>query len=141
MSTRTLLAMSSSAAVALLASVIALAEPPVPNPEQSKQVREAFANMGLEYEPFTYLKTNQTAHIFRFPETSDDATLKGLPNPPFAFGLNLTVTKVTDKGLKALAPLENLIYLNLSGTKVTDEGLKARARLKTTPLSTCSLRR
>jgi hypothetical protein len=44
--------------------------------------------------------------------------------------LNLGNTKVTDAGLKELAPLENLTTLGLKGTQVTDAGLKELAPLK-----------
>jgi hypothetical protein len=38
--------------------------------------------------------------------------------------VNLGGTKVTDAGLKELAPLKNLTELYLTGTKVTDAGVK-----------------
>jgi internalin A len=39
-------------------------------------------------------------------------------------------TKVTDPGLKELAPLKNLVALNLIGSKMTGAGLKDLAHLK-----------
>ena len=44
--------------------------------------------------------------------------------------VNLSWTKVTDAGLKDLAPLTQLQTLDLSETKVTDAGLKDLAALK-----------
>jgi hypothetical protein len=45
-------------------------------------------------------------------------------------GLDLEFTKVTDMGLKDLAPLKQLQRLDLRSTKVTGAGLKALAPLK-----------
>jgi|GEM_PF-2505728 len=44
--------------------------------------------------------------------------------------VQLSNTKVTDAGLKELAPLKNLTTLDLGGTNVTDAGLKELAPLK-----------
>ncbi len=56
--------------------------------------------------------------------------LAKLPAPKTPFGLDLYHTKITDAGLKELAPLKNLHYLNLDATKITDAGLKELASLK-----------
>jgi hypothetical protein len=45
--------------------------------------------------------------------------------------LDLRKTKVTDKGLEALAACKNLTYINLFGTEVTDVGLATLAKIKT----------
>ena len=44
--------------------------------------------------------------------------------------IDLSNTKVTDAGLKELAPLTNLELLDLNGTQVTDAGLKELAHFK-----------
>jgi hypothetical protein len=46
-----------------------------------------------------------------------------LPAPNAPFGLDLVSTRVTDGGLKELAPLKNLTTLKLRETKVTDVGV------------------
>src|SRR5260370_5763137 len=53
-----------------------------------------------------------------------------LPQPPRAFGLILTGSKVTDAGLKELAGLKSLQSLAIGGTHVTDAGLKELAGLE-----------
>jgi len=52
-----------------------------------------------------------------------------LPGKPVV-GVNLDGTKMTDAGLKELAPLKNLTTLNLGNTQVTGVGLKELAPLK-----------
>ena len=52
-----------------------------------------------------------------------------LPAPAQAFGLNLTISGLTDEGLKELASLKQLTSLYLYRTKVTDVGLKELAPL------------
>jgi internalin A len=59
-----------------------------------------------------------------------DAGLKELAPLKNLTTLNLTSTQVSDAGLKALAPLKNLTTLVLTGTEVTDAGLKNLAPLK-----------
>ena len=68
---------------------------------------------------------------------SQSATLKGLPQPDFPFGLSLRGPKVTDADLKELAPLKQLQALHLAETKITDVGLKELAGMK--PLQSLSL--
>src|SRR5271170_1713675 len=55
---------------------------------------------------------------------------KVTPTLPFAFGLDLYGTQVTDAGLKDLKELKNLTLLNLGFTQVTDAGLKDLKELK-----------
>ncbi len=67
---------------------------------------------------------------FRFPEWRP-GEMAQLPQPPRPFGLDLTLTQVTDAGLQELIGLNHLQTLNLSScTRVTDDGLKEFARLK-----------
>jgi len=61
--------------------------------------------------------------------TRDDK-LPGKPVIGVNLGMSVISTKVTDAGLKELAPLKNLSTLDLSGTAVTDAGLKELAPLK-----------
>ena len=44
--------------------------------------------------------------------------------------LSWRLTKITDKGLKDVAKLQNLTHLNVSGSKITDAGLKEAAKLQ-----------
>ncbi len=59
-----------------------------------------------------------------------DAGLKELAPLKNLTTFNLNGTEVTSAGLKELAPLKNLTNLDLWGTKVTDAGLKELANLK-----------
>lgn len=74
---------------------------------------------------------NQTA-VAR-PRTDTDARLEefapSLARLPNRTTLTLTGTKVTDAGLKALAPVHHLTDLELDGTAVTAQGLKELAPL------------
>ncbi len=53
-----------------------------------------------------------------------------LPAPPAAFSLDLSLTRVTDAGMRELAGLNGLQDLRLALTQVTDAGLKELAGLK-----------
>ena len=105
-------------------------EPPEPTNEQLAAAKNEYAKFGATYEPFTNQKTKQTFHHFIMPPKTTDADLKGLPNLPFSFGLNLQDTQVTDAGLKELKELKNLTILNLRGTRVTDVGMKELKNLQ-----------
>jgi internalin A len=67
-----------------------------------------------------------------------DAGLKELAPLKNLTSLDLEQTAVTDAGLKELATRQNLTALNLGGTRVTDAGLKELAPLNN--LTTLSLR-
>jgi hypothetical protein len=135
----------------LLSAVEACARQDKPTPEQLKEAKDvkeakdAFAKLGATYEgptkprakppfhiylyppppsAFTEPGTKRTVHRFRMPPGTEDRDLNVLPNPPFAFELDLSGTKLTDAGLKELAPLKNLTTLLLPGS-VTDATLRA----------------
>jgi hypothetical protein len=97
---------------------------PEPTPEQLTAAKEAYAKFGAEHDYIAKI------HLFLMPQGTTDADLKGLPDLPFQFGLDLICPKVTDAGLKELTALKNLTTLYLDGTKVTDNGLKELKNLK-----------
>jgi internalin A len=76
--------------------------------------------------------------VFQFTEWKEGVLAK-MPDPGTRFGLCLSLTKVTDAGLKELAGLKSLQALYLAGTQVTDAGLKEAAGLKS--LQTLDVRR
>jgi hypothetical protein len=105
-------------------------KPVQPTAKQLADAKEAYAKFGAKYGTTKNPKTEQTFHSFFMPNTTTDADLKGLPDPPFSFGLDLISTKVTDAGLKELKELKELTSLNLLFTQVTDAGLKELKELK-----------
>jgi repressor of nif and glnA expression len=116
----------------LFLALVAWAEDPPKEPtaEQLKEAKDAFAKIGADYKAVTDPQTKRVTHSFKMPEKTQDADLKNLPNPPFAFRLALIGTQVTDTGLKELKDLKNLTGLRLANTKVTDVGLKELKGLK-----------
>jgi internalin A len=120
--------------LALVLSLLALVfwrfSPAEPTAEQIQKARADFAALGASYDTTTDPRTKQAIHAFLMPKTTQDHDLKTLPNPPFAFTLNLTLTQVGNAGLKELAVLKNLTTLKLSNTAVTSAGLKELAALK-----------
>jgi len=57
--------------------------------------------------------TGQKIHTFKFPvDGATDQSLSGLPDLAFHVSLDLTHTKVTGVGLKALKNLKNLTSLD-----------------------------
>jgi Leucine-rich repeat (LRR) protein len=66
-------------------------------------------------------------HALYLASAEDD---KRAASPEAVVVLDLSDTRVSDAGLKELAPLKNLQILDLSGTRVTDAGLKELALLK-----------
>ncbi len=95
--------------------------PDEPSVEQLAAADKAYARFGAK----------RWGRSFFMPEKTTDADLKGLPNLPFRFDLNLSATKMTDAGMKEIKELKNLIYLSLNGTgdlsrdaNVTAAGLK-----------------
>src|SRR5262249_28356701 len=104
---------------------VALAEDPPAEPtaEQLRQLKDTFAKAGAEYFTVRDPRTRQTQHWFRMPATND-AALKKLPPSPFAIGLDLDHSNVSDAGLRDLTGLDNLVLLGLASTQVTDAGLK-----------------
>jgi internalin A len=91
-----------------------------PTQEQLDAAIEAFGKHGGMLATGTDPQTKRTTRIFNLPSKTTDADLKGLPNLPFLFGLDLPDTKVTDAGIKELKNLQNLDSLWLTDTKVTD---------------------
>jgi hypothetical protein len=96
-------------------------KPPAPA-EQLEAAKEAYAEFGAEYDNDS--PATQGIPCFKLPPSTTDANLKGLPNLPFRFGLNLHGTHVTDAGLKELKNLKNLTSLYVGDTQVTDGGMK-----------------
>lgn len=93
-------------------------------------------NIEVTDRTLTVLRELALLHLLARATASDT---RGRPDCSAAItSLCLGANKVTDAGLKELAPLKNLTYLNLSGTKVTDRGLKELACLgKLTELCLC----
>ena len=102
----------------------------VPSPKQLEQAKEAYAKYNAQYR---YSKNDygKELHIFIFPSYTKDEDLEGTPDLPFAFGLNLFRTKITNNGLSHLSRLKNLYLLDLppnlpsmiSNPQITDDGL------------------
>jgi RNA polymerase sigma factor (sigma-70 family) len=106
-------------------------KPPEPTAEQLAAAIEAYAKIGARHRAETNSKTMQITHIFRLRDQITDTDLKGLPELPFGFGLDLTLdTQVTDAGVKELKNLKNLTKLHLTLTQVTDAGVKELKELK-----------
>jgi internalin A len=99
-------------------------------PAELAAANEAYAKFGATHEANFNPQTNQILHTFKMPMATTDANLKGIPQLPFSFGLDLFRTKVTDAGMKEIKELKNLTYLGLWLTKVTDAGLKDIKELK-----------
>ena len=135
------------AALVLLAALLLAgwAEPagPAADPALPEEVVRAWKEAGAEVG---WLETNQLGYLsfrsqqpqgeladrvpaFRFIVRWEDNVPK-LPDPGTPFGLDLSLTGVTDAVLKELAGLKGLQTLDLSGTWVTDAGLKDLAGLK-----------
>ena len=110
---------SACGAVLMVAALVSSAvpgqdTPPEPTAEQLKKAGEDYAKVGAYYRAETDPLTERVAHSFRFAPKTRDANLKNLPNPPFPFSLVLSVTQVTDAGLKELK--EALPNCRISGT-------------------------
>ena len=88
-----------------------------------QKAKDAFAKLGANHAAQTDPQTKRVLHLFRMPQSVRDADLDALPDPPFAFGLLLLGTQVTDAGLKTIAARAN--HFDLSETRVTDAGLKS----------------
>ena len=69
----------------------------------------------------------QSVPSFHFRQTPNEK-FSVLPPPEVPFGLS--ISNVTDAGLKNLARLTQLQHLQLTGPQLTDAGLKELARLK-----------
>jgi internalin A len=67
--------------------------------------------------------------VFQFNEWKEGVLAK-MPDPGAPFGLGLSLTKMTDEGLKELAGLKSLQAVYIAGTQVTDAGLKELAGWK-----------
>ena len=88
-----------------------------------QKAKDEYAKIGAFYQEVTDPLTKRVSHSFRLPYNRDPE-LKNLPNLPFSFGLRLTLTEVTDVGLKEMKDLKNLTALQFRDTKVTHVGLK-----------------
>lgn len=66
---------------------------------------------------------------FRFPFRSE-THISGLPVPTVRFGLDFSLTSVTDAKLKELARFKSLHTLNLDGSRISDAGLKELLHLQ-----------
>jgi hypothetical protein len=98
------------------------AQTPEPTEHQLSDAKAAFAKLGGKLNQQKGFA--QTYYVFNLPaETTDDVLLR-LPVVPFPYGLALEGAKITDTGMQHLAKVENLNFLDLSETKVTDRGLK-----------------
>jgi hypothetical protein len=124
----------------LLWAVVVQAEDPPrePSAAELEEAKAAFAKIEVIHVAHTDPQTKRVEHQFHMHTGIQNADLKKLPNPPFAFTLYLSGTQVTDAGLKELKDLKNLTALDLSGTQVTDVGLKELRDLKN--LTTLNLR-
>src|SRR5580704_16778263 len=100
-----------------------LQKPPEPTTEQLAAAKEACAKFGAAFYPVSDSRKKQTNHYCRLPSTTTNADLKGLPDLPFNFTLNLNGTQVNDAGLPELKELKHLTGLLLEQTKVTGVGL------------------
>lgn len=94
-----------------------------------------------EFEEVAWLKQHvgdfaqlaDRLRVIRLPNTAaDDDFLTFLAEQPsrvpYVTELNLAGTPITDKGLLALAGLEQLRRLDLSGTRITDRGFREAVR-------------
>ncbi len=102
------------------------ARPGAPTADELVAAKKVYAKFGGTYRDRRIMETD----VFVMPVRTTDADLKGLPNLPFRFALELNHTKVTDAGMREIKPLKNLTVLLLFGTQVTDAGLKEIKELK-----------
>ena len=112
-------------------------KPAEPTEKQLEDAKEAYAKFGAKYKTMKTpmaKRTLRTLCKFNMPMKTTDADLKGLPDLPFSFALDLYQTQVTDAGLRELKELKHLLWLNIRGTKVTDAGLRELTELKLTGL-------
>lgn len=105
------------------AIAVAQEKPTEPTPEQVRRVDEAYARVGAKPGHSRNLHTGQTEYLYQLPAATTDDDLEKLPASPFPFGLSLTGTKVTNKGLSKLKGLDTLNNLKLDYGFLTDEGL------------------
>jgi hypothetical protein len=95
-----------------------------PESQRPRDAKKALASLGVMWSGELDPESGQKIQpILRMPATVMDAELKGLPEIPFRFFLDLSVTKVTDEGLKGLRSFKNLQGLRTS-PHITDAGLK-----------------
>jgi uncharacterized membrane protein len=113
------------------------AEPPVSPPltadyrPQSNTIATLEATLGVRLVPRSQNPTDglilRTASA---PARCDDSTLQQLaPVANLILDAELARTKVTDKGMDAIASFSNLRFLDLSGTAVTSAGLNDLMKL------------
>ena len=113
-----------------------------PTPEQLAATKEVYAQHGLEYRGVADPKAPGAGHCFRAKTSEIGADLKGLPDLPFRFAIDLNSTNVTDacldlsktrvtsKGLQSLVVHKRLTILKLSYTRIADEGLSPLKEIK-----------
>ncbi len=77
----------------------------------------------VDVDPMLLIKNLEHANLSG-TAVGDDG-LKKLEKKTMLRSLDLSKTRVTDKGMTALKDMTNLTYLNLSETAVTDQGLEA----------------
>jgi RNA polymerase sigma factor (sigma-70 family) len=112
----------------------AKAAPSVLTEGQMQVGKNVIEKLGGYFEPFggehelLQLGKIQRIHAAVFEQATDNL-LKKIPDFPFAFGVCLPSTEVTDAGMKEIAKLRNLSALMLIDTKVTDLGLRKIATL------------
>jgi hypothetical protein len=98
------------------------AQTPEPTEHQLSTAEAAFAKLGGKLNQRKGFA--QTYYVFDLPAETTDNVLLRLPVVPFSYGHALEGAKITDTGMQHLAKVENLNFLDLSETKVTDRGLK-----------------
>jgi RNA polymerase sigma factor (sigma-70 family) len=99
--------------------------------EQVQAAKKVIERLGGVFEPYggEHGVSGVKIHGAAF-ERANDNLLKNIPNFPFAFGVCLPSSGVTDAGMKHLANLKNLSALMLIDTNVTDAGLKNLGKLE-----------
>ncbi len=98
-----------------------------PTTAELMAAKVAFAKIGFDYIAEPYPTPTTARHFFRAPEQATDDDVKkltALSEIPFAFGLQLYNTRVTDKGLAEMKRTKNLTALYLGATQVTNAGVK-----------------
>jgi hypothetical protein len=127
----TILALANCSVNIVAAQVPADPKPVEPTAEQLAAAKKAYGKHGVTCTSIVdpEMKSPRCYYSYLLNKTKD-ADLKGLPDLPFQFALDLGYTDVTDAGLKELNGLGNLTQLDLGGTKVTDAGLKELKKLK-----------
>ena len=120
-------------AIASVPSPMVIASSAVLADEAEDKAIALVMGLGGDIEP----RSGQTgrpvvrASISTTPRYDTDANLKDLAGfPPSCAPLGLSGTKITDKGLKALAAFDDLEVIGLNNTKITDGGLHELAKLK-----------